>query len=105
MSELNEYIRNRHLQVLMGNKIVEVRKSGINKESFIKKVIEKDNYDYIFAVGDDRTDEDMFKELLHKPNTFTIKVGPEASYAKYNLYTPQMVVSLLQDLNYLSLKV
>lgn len=105
MSELNEYIRNRHLQVLMGNKIVEVRQSGINKGSFIKKIIEKDKYDYIFAVGDDRTDEDMFKELLHTPNTFTIKVGPEASYAKYNLYTPQMVVSLLQDLNYLSLKV
>ncbi len=104
ISELNDYIRNRHLQVLMGNKIVEVRQSGINKGSFIKKIIEKDNYDYIFAVGDDRTDEDMFKELITTKNTFTIKVGPEASYAKYNLHTPQMVISLLQGFNHLSPK-
>jgi trehalose 6-phosphate synthase/phosphatase len=102
VSELNDYIRNRHLQVLMGNKIVEVRQSGINKGNFTKKIIEKESYDYIFAVGDDRTDEDMFKELMHQKNTYTIKVGPEASYAKYNLHTPQMVISFLQGFNHLS---
>lgn len=99
MNELNDYIHNRHLQVLMGNKIVEVRQSGINKGSFIKKIIDNKNYDYIFAVGDDRTDEDMFKILMNRENTFTIKVGTDASYAQYNLYTPQMVVSLLGMLN------
>lgn len=101
-NELNEYIRNRHLQVLMGNKIVEVRQSGINKGSFIKRVIEAGEYDYIFAVGDDRTDEDMFRELTNKSNTYTIKVGPEASYAQYNLHTPQMVVSLLEGMSHMS---
>ncbi len=101
MSELNEYIHNRHLQVLMGNKIVEVRQSGINKGTFIKKIIAAKEYDYIFAVGDDRTDEDMFKALAKSKNTFTIKVGPEASYAHYNLHSPQMVVSLLERLNHL----
>ena len=101
VSELNEYIHNRHLQVLMGNKIVEVRQSGINKGTFIKKIIAAKEYDYIFAVGDDRTDEDMFKALAKSNNTFTIKVGPEASYAHYNLHSPQMVVSLLEGLNHL----
>ncbi len=101
MSELNEYIHNRHLQVLMGNKIVEVRQSGINKGTFIKKIIAAKEYDYIFAVGDDRTDEDMFKALAKSKHTFTIKVGPEASYAHYNLHSPQMVVSLLEGLNHL----
>ena len=85
----------------MGNKIVEVRQSGINKGAFIQKIIATKTYDYIFAVGDDRTDEDMFKALLNKPNTFTIKVGPEASYAQYNLHSPQMVVSLLEGLSHL----
>lgn len=99
ISELNEFIHNRHLQVLPGNKIVEVRQSGINKGTFIKKVIAAKDYDYIFAVGDDRTDEDMFKALLRKPNTFSIKVGPEASYAQYNLHSPQTVVSLLDGLS------
>lgn len=105
MNELNEYIRNRHLQILMGNKIVEVRQSGINKGGFIEKIIEKKQYDFIFAVGDDRTDEDMFKALKNKKHTFTIKVGPEASYAKYNLHTPQMVISLLEGMNHLSSEV
>jgi trehalose 6-phosphate synthase/phosphatase len=100
--ELNDYIRNRHLQVVMGNKIVEVRQSGINKGNFIKKLIETNAYDYVFAVGDDRTDEDMFKELVGQKNTYTIKVGPDASYAQYNLHTPQMVVSLLEGLDYLT---
>lgn len=101
VSELNEYIHNRHLQVLMGNKIVEVRQSGINKGNSIKKVISSANYDYIFAVGDDRTDEDMFRALIDNHNAFTIKVGPEASYAQFNLHTPQMVVSLLEGMNHL----
>jgi len=102
VSELNEYIHNRHLQVLMGNRIVEVRQSGINKGTFLKKIIDNEHYEFIFAVGDDRTDEDMFKALIHKTNTYTIKVGPDASYAQYNLHTPQMVVSLLNGMKHLS---
>lgn len=43
----------------------------------------------------------MFKALLQMPNLFTIKVGPEASYAQYNLHSPQMVVSLLEGMSYL----
>ena len=101
ISELNEYIHNRHLQVLPGNKIVEVRQSGINKGTFLKKLIEREHYDFIFAAGDDRTDEDMFRVLALKPNTYTIKVGPEASYAKYNLHTPHMVLSLLEGMHHI----
>lgn len=100
-SELNEFIHNRHLQVLMGNKIVEVRQSGINKGTFIKRIIDKVSYDFIFAAGDDRTDEDMFQALLGKKDTFTIKVGPEASYAQYNLHNPQMIISFLEGLDHI----
>jgi trehalose 6-phosphate synthase/phosphatase len=103
--ELNDYIHNRHLQVMMGNKNVEVKHSGINKGSFIKTLISNNEYDFIFAAGDDRTDEDMFRELISRSNAFTIKVGPEASYAQYNLHTPQMIVSLLEGMSHLPLLV
>jgi trehalose 6-phosphate synthase/phosphatase len=86
----------------MGNKIVEVRNSGIDKGTAIKKVLASGQYDFIFAAGDDRTDEDMFKTLVNKKNCFTIKVGAHASYAKYNLHTPQMVVSLLEGMRHLN---
>jgi trehalose 6-phosphate synthase/phosphatase len=99
--ELNEHIHNRHLQVMQGDKIIEVRNRGIDKGTAIKKVLSKDHYDFIFAVGDDKTDEDMFKMLVNKKNCFTIKVGPNASYAQYNVLKPQMVVSLLQGFSHL----
>ncbi|HEU0112332.1 MAG TPA: bifunctional alpha,alpha-trehalose-phosphate synthase (UDP-forming)/trehalose-phosphatase, partial [Flavisolibacter sp.] len=102
-SQLNEYIHNSHLEVMHGNRIVEVRNSGINKGTAIKKVLLKEDYDFVFAVGDDRTDEDMFRLLMSKPNCYSIKVGNEASYAKYNLQTPQMVTALLQTMSQLPL--
>jgi trehalose 6-phosphate synthase/phosphatase len=102
IGELNEYLHNRHLQVLHGNKIVEVRNSGIDKGTAVKKLLQKDDYDFIFAVGDDKTDEDMFRMLMNKKNCYSIKVGPDASFAKYNLHTPQMVVSLLEGMNHLN---
>jgi trehalose 6-phosphate synthase/phosphatase len=102
ISELNDYIHNRHLQVLPGNKIVEVRNGGFDKGTAIRNVLSREEYDFIFAVGDDRADEDMFRILMNKSNCFSIKVGSEASYAKYNLHTPQMVVSLLEAMNQLN---
>ena len=35
-------------------------------------------YDFILALGDDRTDEDMFELLADKENCYTIKVGNQA---------------------------
>lgn len=102
ISELNDYIRNRHLQVLSGKKIIEVRNSGIDKGTAIRKVLAREAYDFVFAVGDDRTDEDMFRLLMDHPNCYSIKIGSEASFAKFNLHTPQMVISLLESMNQLS---
>jgi trehalose 6-phosphate synthase/phosphatase len=101
MGDLNDYINKRQLQVNLGNKIVEVRSRGIDKGTAIKKILSNIDYDFVFAVGDDKTDEDMFKTLVGRDNCFTVKVGPNASYAQYNLLKPQMVVSLLEGLNHL----
>ena len=101
MGELNDFIHTRRLQVMMGNKIVEVRNSGIDKGSAIKKILADKHYDFIFAAGDDKTDEDMFKVLAEKKGCYSIKVGPDASFARFNLQTPQMIVSLLDSLNHI----
>ena len=52
----------------------------------------------MLAVGDDRTDEDMFELLADRENCYTIKVGDEASFAKYNLVSQQKVISLLEEM-------
>jgi trehalose 6-phosphate synthase/phosphatase len=100
--ELKEYIHNRHLEVLSGNKIVEVRNSGIDKGITVRNILSMGSYDFIFAVGDDTTDEDMFRHLIQHKHSFTIKVGTEASYAQFNLQTPQMVVTVLEGMGHLS---
>jgi trehalose 6-phosphate synthase/phosphatase len=86
------------LDVLDGNKVIEVRNKGINKGSAISNVIIGANYDFIVCIGDDKTDEDMFKLLLPYSEAYTIKVGNEYSHARYNLYTPYLVQSLLQNI-------
>jgi len=100
LTELNEYTRHLDLQVLTGNKIIEVRKHGIHKGTAIQNLMQSKHYDFILAAGDDNTDEDMFKALVDKPNCYTIKIGSSASFAAYNLSTPYMMVSLLQNLSH-----
>jgi trehalose 6-phosphate synthase/phosphatase len=99
LTELHAFIKNKNLQVLCGNKNIEVRNSGIDKGSIVKKVLNKEGYDFVLAIGDDRTDEDMFHLLMNDERSYTIKVGLHASYAKYNLLTPQTVISLLDTLH------
>lgn len=89
------------LQVVMGNKIVEVRNAGMDKGRAIQDVLSGEERDFILAIGDDRTDEDMFRILAKVDNAFTIKVGAEASFAKFNMHTPQMVISLLGSMVFL----
>ena len=98
LAELNEYAKSLDLQVLMGNKIVEVRTKGIGKHLAVKKLLLKSTYDFIIAIGDDRTDEDMFELLADKENCYTIKVGHQASYARYNLLNQQKVIALLEEM-------
>jgi trehalose 6-phosphate synthase/phosphatase len=100
-AELTDFAYNRHLEVMKGHKIVELRNSGIDKGAAIRKILSKGQHDFILAMGDDTTDEDMFKILAANKNSFTIKIGTDASYAKYNLYTPQMVISLLEQLAFI----
>ena len=99
VSELGGFAAHLNVQVLQGNKIVEARIKGMDKGYITKKLIKENEYDFIMACGDDNTDEDMFKVLANYDNAYTLKIGDSASYAKYNLYTPQMTISLLDLLS------
>ncbi len=96
--QLEGYINKLGLQVIMGNKVIEVRTNGVDKGIATKKMLNSDTFDFILSCGDDTTDEDMFRGLTNVDNAFTIKIGQFASFAKYNLESPQMVLSLLERL-------
>ncbi len=95
-SELLEINQQLNVQVMQGNKIIEVRVNGMDKGFITRRLLSEGDYDFILACGDDNTDEDMFRVLTDIPGAYTLKIGDNASYANYNLYTPQMNLSLLE---------
>jgi trehalose 6-phosphate synthase/phosphatase len=96
MNNLVNLTANLGLQVLEGNKVVEVKNFGINKGKAALKWVAKENWDFILAVGDDWTDEDIFSILPEA--AYSIKVGLSHSQARFNLSSPREVLSLLNEL-------
>lgn len=78
---LTSLIANDDISVLNGNKVMEVKSSNVNKGRAAMRVLSEDSYDFIFAIGDDWTDEFMFNELPEEATT--IKVGLQNTQAKY----------------------
>jgi len=71
------------LHVLEGNKVVEVKKAGYDKGVAAAKFVSDNAFDFVMAMGDDRTDEDVFRSL--PAEAVTIKVGIKTTRAKYNI--------------------
>jgi trehalose 6-phosphate synthase/phosphatase len=89
---------NNDFDILHGNKVIEVKSSFSNKGKFVSEVIAKSDFDFVLAIGDDLTDEDMFS-VLNEKNHFTIKVGPGNTSAKYNVVGVNNVLSFLDHLS------
>jgi trehalose 6-phosphate synthase/phosphatase len=85
-----------NLQIMKGNKIIEVKYPGIDKGSAAIGMIESDHADFIFAAGDDTTDEDMFRVLPE--NAITVKVGSYSANARYYLHSHEELIALLEFL-------
>lgn len=86
-----------NLQIMKGNKIVEVKNSNVTKGSEALRLLGKEQYDFIMAVGDDTTDEDMFMALPEQ--AITIKVGRNSNVAKYNIPTQFQTLAFLWQLS------
>jgi trehalose 6-phosphate synthase/phosphatase len=84
------------LQVRQGHKILEVKPSDIHKGSVAASWLES-RPDFILAIGDDYTDEDMFTVL--PGDAYTIKVGRGQTAARYRLKNPEEVLKLLAILS------
>ena len=93
---LTSLISNHELSVLLGNKVVEIKSSSIDKGKACTKFMLNKEFDYIMAIGDDYTDEYMFEEL--PDTTTTIKVGFMKTSAKYFVKSPKEVRSFLSKL-------
>lgn len=96
MEQLSHSITGKNLQVMEGNKVVEVKNDEINKGKAAIRLIDGNVYEFILAIGDDHTDEDTFKAL--PTDAITLKVGFTETAAKYNINAVENVISLLAKL-------
>ncbi len=83
--------------VLEGNKIVEVKNVDVNKGRAALRWISKYKWDFILAIGDDVTDEDIFSTLPE--DGYSIKIGYDPSKAKYCLDSPMAARRLLKQIS------
>ncbi|MBK7410882.1 MAG: bifunctional alpha,alpha-trehalose-phosphate synthase (UDP-forming)/trehalose-phosphatase [Saprospirales bacterium] len=87
---------NLDLQVLEGNKVVEIKNAGVNKGKAMLNWLSERDWDFIIAIGDDHTDEDTFKVM--PPKAYTIKVGMAKTAARFQLVSVGNVRALLERL-------
>lgn len=93
IDELVHLTANIDVQVLRGNKVVEVRPAGADKGTAAQRWLAEQGYDFVLAIGDDRTDEDLFQVLPE--SAYSIRVGMTPSRARFNLREPAEVLDLL----------
>jgi trehalose 6-phosphate synthase/phosphatase len=87
---------NLDLGVFEGSKILEIKNIGINKGRVAKLWIDKQKWDFIFAAGDDYTDEDLFVVLPE--SAYSIRVGHGISKARFNLDSVHELRLLIKEL-------
>lgn len=95
-NNLKYFVSDRGLQILQGNKVIEVKNAEINKGKAVLNWVEHQQPELIIAIGDDYTDEDIFKALPE--DAYTIKVGSNISSAKFYVNSHREVRRLLKAL-------
>ncbi len=92
--ELEEMILNMPLQIIDGHKVVEVKMAGYNKGTAAMKLMASGRNDFVLAIGDDKTDEELFAAL--PDSAVTIKVGKGPTKATYNFTRQTSVTRFLE---------
>jgi trehalose 6-phosphate synthase/phosphatase len=94
---LSQLLSNQPVEILAGHKVVEIRPYGIHKGRIIPPLSpERLASTVILAMGDDRTDEDLFAAL--PSDAISVKVGPGPTHARFRVDGVPAARSFLQSL-------
>lgn len=99
--DLSEIMRNEpRLHILEGYKLIEIKSVLYDKGITASNIIKNDSYDFILAVGDDHTDEDLFKVLPE--HGISIRIGRKLTNAKFSIKNQSEIVNLFKSFSLLS---
>jgi trehalose 6-phosphate synthase/phosphatase len=93
---VREAIQGAPVEVLNGSKVVEIRPQGVTKGLVAARLLGDGGQRAVLAMGDDRTDEDLFAAL--PSSGVTIHVGPLPSRARVRLADWRAARDLLRRL-------
>jgi trehalose 6-phosphate synthase/phosphatase len=94
---LTQLLSNQPVEILAGHKVIEIRPYGIHKGRIVPPLPpERLATTTVLAIGDDRTDEDLFEAL--PPDAITVRVGPGPTQARFRLDGVPAVRTLLYSL-------
>ncbi|MBK8714723.1 MAG: bifunctional alpha,alpha-trehalose-phosphate synthase (UDP-forming)/trehalose-phosphatase [Deltaproteobacteria bacterium] len=91
---LGEQFANEPVEILAGRKVVELRAAGVDKGHYVRSLDLRDAF--VLAIGDDRTDVDMYSAL--PPGSTSVHVGVTGELNLYRVESPADVRGLLARL-------
>jgi trehalose 6-phosphate synthase/phosphatase len=100
IDHLESVMANESIEVVSGHQYVEVKPKGISKGAMVRRIIGEFHPDFVLCLGDDKSDEEMFRTLKDSvlestEKTFPCTVGQKPSLARYYVNDNTSVVSLL----------
>lgn len=96
VDDMIQFTARNEIEVLKGNKVVELKCSGVSKGETARQMINGIDYGFIMAAGDDDTDETLFQVL--PKGSYTVKIGKQKSYADYYLDTSDDLLEILEKM-------
>jgi trehalose 6-phosphate synthase/phosphatase len=94
---LSQLLSNQPVEILAGHKVLEIRPYGVNKGRIVPPMSpERLASTTVLAMGDDRTDEDLFAAV--PSDGITVRVGPGPTKARFRLESVTAVRALLRSL-------
>lgn len=99
IQDLKDALAGTDLAVHEGRNIVEVKSQNVSKAHVVHELLARYPADFVMAIGDDYTDEDMFRALEGHEGAVTIKVGQGETHARYQVRGVPDVIALLQKLS------
>ncbi len=91
---LAEQFANEPVEILAGRKVIELRAAGVDKGRYVRGLDLSDAF--VLAVGDDRTDIEMYSAL--PPEAISVHVGADGERNRYRVDAPAEVRALLEEL-------
>ncbi|MCL6100919.1 MAG: bifunctional alpha,alpha-trehalose-phosphate synthase (UDP-forming)/trehalose-phosphatase [Bacteroidetes bacterium] len=96
LAEIIRVSHNKDIEILEGNNVLEVKSGKYDKGQAALALMKNKHFDFIFAAGDDKTDEFLFKVL--PASAYTIRIGLSSSFAKYKVPDIPFLLKLLKGM-------